>query len=263
MPWEAGSWSPPDAWGESVWLPPEETDGLKASLDRAVADFAKDVETCLRSAHRPCRRLGQARLEGQGQVQEQEGRQEGRQEGLCEGQGLEARRQGPDRRHTERSQCRVCLQYGHWGGDLQCPGPAARGANVVADGAIYGDDDDNDIGSIGEVAVAESVFEAALDTASSVSGSTSSSPSYLQRLRSLLDRHQTRRTICRLREVLTVSAAKRDQPIETVSPTALPGDSGKLAEVAEIHLSRKNRGLGIPDSVCRVAVSGDKWWFDY
>ncbi len=181
------------------------------------------------------------------------------------GKGLIAATQARVARNKERSQCRVCLQYGHWGGDLQCPGPAARGANVVDDGAISGDDDDDDIGSIREVTVveADSVFESALDAASSVSGSTSSSPSYLQRLRSLLDRHQTRRTICRLREVLTVSAAKRDQPIETVSPTALPGDSGKLAEVAEIHLSRKDRGLGIPDSVCRVAVSGDKWWFDY
>ena len=28
------------------------------------------------------------------------------------------------------------------------------------------------------------------------------------------------------------------------------------------HPSRKDRGLGIPDTACRIAVSGDCWWYD-
>ncbi len=68
--------------------------------------------------------------------------------------------------------------------------------------------------------MAEPVFEAALDAASSLSDSASGSTFSLQRLRSLLAKHQTRRTICRLREVLTVSAVKTVSPTETPQVTA-------------------------------------------
>ncbi len=30
-----------------------------------------------------------------------------------------------------------------------------------------------------------------------------------------------------------------------------------------MHPSRKDRGLGIPDTACRIAVAGDCWWTDY
>ncbi len=87
------------------------------------------------------------------------------------------------------------------------------------------------------------------ETTSQVLGAPSTSSASISPadlLRHLVRGARARRSVELLREVCVVSAQE------------IP-----VAEVQEIHLSRRDRGLGIPDTACRVAVSGDKWWYDY
>ena len=66
------------------------------------------------------------------------------------------------------------------------------------------------------------------------------------------------------------SRSPRESPREAL---ALEGEapahgderSAKAADhdALGVHPSRKDRGLGVPDSACKIAVAGDRWWSDY